>query len=97
MSQDWKAVLRQWWREQRPDLQEAAIVVIEYAGSRTAEVDPHWDSTLPWLEAARSDGFTYGGVLDWVVRLPQEKLEDFYTRAHHRACALQEHLYARVE
>lgn len=54
------------------------------------DVDPYWNSDLPWSEAARGDGMSYSGVIETVHRNPSESDKDFQARAINRAYELEE-------
>lgn len=54
------------------------------------EIDPYWDSDLPWSEAARGDGMSYCGVIETVTRQSGETDDQFEARAADRAAELEE-------
>lgn len=54
------------------------------------EIDPYWDSDLPWSEAARGDGMSYCGVIETITRESGETDEQFEMRARARAYELEE-------
>jgi hypothetical protein len=92
MSHDWKKQLRQWWRTQRV-LSIAKMAMRDYADT-TAIIDPYWDRSGSWLNAATSDDCSYGGVLQWFDSLPGEGKEQFLRRA--QCCADQWNLFFRA-
>ncbi|GHP00708.1 hypothetical protein KSF_107550 [Reticulibacter mediterranei] len=99
--QDWKAVLRQWLREQRAQqarerIQSIAILEIYQLYEYIPEVDPHWDDPRPWHDAARGDGLSYRGVIEWVNRHAGEDLETFHQRVQSRADWWYRTHYAQV-